>query len=52
MAIIGTVPSQLYAKNQQLYEGSLICVCAEKYKIFTSKISLRELTFKITGHLN
>ena len=30
MAIIGTVPSRLIAKNQQLYKGSLICACTQK----------------------
>jgi hypothetical protein len=47
MAIIGTVPFRLTAKNQQLYKGSLkICAWTGKLKIFPSKVSLR-VTFKI-----
>ena len=50
MAIIGTVPFRVNDKNQQLYKGSLICMCTGKFKIFPSKVSLR-VTFKITGYL-
>jgi hypothetical protein len=35
---------------QQLYKGPLICVCTEKFKIFSLKISPTE-TFNITGQL-
>jgi hypothetical protein len=51
MAMIGTIPSRLCAKNQQLCKESLICMCIEKLKIFPLKISPR-VTFRNTGHLN
>jgi hypothetical protein len=50
MAIIGTGPFRITAKNQQLYKGSLICAWTGTFKIFPSKVSIR-VTFKITGYL-
>ena len=53
MVIIGTVPSWLSAKKQQLYGGSLICKCDMCRKIINiSYCPLNSrVTFKITGQL-
>ena len=46
MAMIGTIPSRLCAKNQQLCKESLICMCIEKLKIFPSNSSLTYICIK------